>query len=74
MTWISPAQFQGDDADGCVDVTIGPDAYTIIEEIATGMTSVLTFGDCMVAANNTATGVIESSGQTETCTFRNSAD
>jgi hypothetical protein len=72
----SPAQFPGDDIDGCVDVTIGPGAYTIEEGLPgpmvffTGVT-----GDCIgegpaIGGIARATGQIES-GQTETCTLRN---
>jgi hypothetical protein len=70
----SPSEFPGDDIDGCVDVTIGPGAYTIFEGAPPGVFGILTFGDCSVgpAVNNTATGQIES-GQTETCTFGNNA-
>jgi hypothetical protein len=78
----SPAQFQGDDVDGCVDVTIGPGAYTIEEDIPPHNPFFPVFlqgvtGDCTQDPNDPlgrrATGTIESAGQTEICIFMNRA-
>jgi hypothetical protein len=70
----SPSQFQGDNADGCVDVTIGPGEYTIAEILPSSSGPILTttMGDCLSSrtSETTATGTIES-GQTQTCRFIN---
>jgi hypothetical protein len=70
----SPSQFQGDNADGCVDVTIGPGEYTIAEILPSSSGPILTttMGNCLSSrtSETTATGTIES-GQTQTCRFIN---
>ena len=74
----SPARFQGDNADGCVDVTIGPGEYTVTEAAA-----ITTFGtemrgacedeDPADATSRTAIGEIQA-GDTQECIFFNFVD
>jgi hypothetical protein len=71
----SPAQFFGDNSDGCVDVTIGPGEYTITEENVFGggsLVSISIEGDCEQDPTNPriATGEIQA-GETQECTFIN---
>jgi hypothetical protein len=71
-----PAQFTGDNSDGCVDVTIGPGEY-IVSEVSPplgGRTLTVSIeGECMQDLTNRlrATGVIDA-GETQVCTFINS--
>jgi hypothetical protein len=65
-----PVEFEGDNSDGCVDVTIGPGEYTVTEapsELATDIE-----GDCVQDPNigTIATGEIQA-GETQECRFIN---
>jgi hypothetical protein len=71
-----PAQFTGDNSDGCVDVTIGPGEYAVSE--ADSFESVVDItgnSDCVQDPNNSlrATGEIQA-GDTQVCTFFNNRD
>jgi hypothetical protein len=69
----SPAQFRGDNIDGCVDVTIGPGEYTVSEVSPPlgGRTLTITIeGNCEQVGIR-AIGVIQS-GETQECRFTNS--
>lgn len=70
-----PAQFTGDNSDGCVDVTIGPGQYTVSEVSPPlgGRTLTITIeGNCEqdLSIRTRATGVIQSS-YTQECRFIN---
>ena len=71
----SPEEFEGDNADGCVDVTIGPGEYAISEvgPIAGFGTRIEEGSDCVQDPNNPqrATGEIQA-GETQECRFINS--
>jgi hypothetical protein len=71
----SPEEFAGDNADGCVDVTIGPGEYAISEvgPIAGFGTRIEEGSDCVQDPNNPqrATGEIQA-GETQECRFVNS--
>jgi hypothetical protein len=65
-----PVEFEGDNSDGCVDVTIGPGEYTVTEapsELATDIE-----GDCVQDPNigTIAAGEIQA-GETQECRFIN---
>jgi hypothetical protein len=71
-----PAQFTGDNSDGCVDVTIGPGGFTVSEVSPPlgGRTLTITIeGICDQdpIIRTRATGVIDA-GETQVCTFINS--
>jgi len=71
-----PAQFTGDNSDGCVDVTIGPGGFTVSEVSPPlgGRTLTITIeGICEQdpIIRTRATGVIDA-GETQVCTFINS--
>jgi hypothetical protein len=69
-----PAQFVGDNSDGCVDVTIGPGEYSVSEVSMAGgsLEEVSIEGECMQDPTNRqrATGEIQA-GETQVCTFIN---
>jgi hypothetical protein len=72
----SPAEFRGDNADGCVDVTIGPGEYTVSEvadiDIGFPILTQIT-GDCVqdsVIEAQSVTGEIQA-GETQECRFFN---
>jgi hypothetical protein len=69
----SPAQFRGDNSDGCVDVTIGPGEYTVSEVSPPlgGRTLTITIEGICEQDGIRATGVIDA-GETQVCTFINS--
>jgi hypothetical protein len=75
----SPAQFQGDNADGCVDVTIGPGEYTVTEAAAftNFATRIQEGSDCVQDPidlfSRRATGEIQA-GETQECIFFNFRD
>ena len=75
----SPAQFQGDSADGCVDVTIGPGEYTVTEAAAftNFATRIQEGSDCVQdpidLSSRRATGEIQAS-ETQECIFFNFRD
>ena len=71
-----PAQFTGDNSDGCVDVTIGPGGYTVSEvspPLGGRTLTVFIEGNCEqnFTVGTRATGVIQS-GETQECRFTNS--
>jgi hypothetical protein len=70
----SPAQFPGDNNDGCVDVTIGPGEFIAREfppDLGGNTLTVSIEGDCMqVFPQIRASGVIQA-GETLECTFIN---
>jgi hypothetical protein len=74
-----PSQFQGDNADGCVDVTIGPGEYTVSEAAAfTNFGTRIEEGsDCVQDPidlfSRRATGEIQA-GETQECRFFNFRD
>jgi hypothetical protein len=68
-----PAQFTGDNSEGCVDVTIGPGEFTVSEVSPPlgGRTLTITIeGNCEQVGIR-AIGVIQS-GETQECRFTNS--
>ena len=74
----SDDEFNGDNSDGCVDVTIGPGEYTVSEVSPplggrTLTVSIESDSDCEQDLNNRlrATGVIQA-GETQECRFINS--
>jgi type II secretory pathway pseudopilin PulG len=74
----SPAQFRGDNIDGCVDVTIGPGEYTVSEVSPplggrTLTVSIESDSDCVQDRINRlpVTGEIQA-GETQECRFINS--
>jgi hypothetical protein len=69
----SPAQFTGDNSDGCVDVTIGPGEYTVSEVSPPlgGRTLTITIEGSCEQVGIRAIGVIQS-GETQECRFTNS--
>ena len=75
----SPSQFQGDNADGCVDVTIGPGEYTVTEAAAftNFATRIQEGSDCVQDPidlfSRRATGEIQA-GETQECRFFNFRD
>jgi hypothetical protein len=75
----SPSQFQGDNTDGCVDVTIGPGEYTVSEAAAfTNFATRIEEGsDCVQDPidlfSRRATGEIQA-GETQECRFFNFRD
>jgi hypothetical protein len=75
----SPSQFQGDNADGCVDVTIGPGEYTVTEAAAftNFATRIQEGSDCVQDPidlfSRRATGEIQA-GETQECVFFNFRD
>jgi hypothetical protein len=68
----SPAQFQGDNADGCVDVTIGPGEYAVSEVGPVPNIARSIEGECVQDPNNAlgAIGEIQA-GETQECRFIN---
>jgi hypothetical protein len=75
----SPAQFRGDNSDGCVDVTIGPGEYAVSEnlDVSATFTATILESDCVqdpnVPGQTRAIGEIQA-GETQVCRFLNVAD
>jgi hypothetical protein len=67
-----PAQFTGDDSDGCVDVTIGPGEYAVSETSDEAISVTFIEGNCEQDPNDAqrATGEIQA-GETQMCIFTN---
>ena len=73
-----PAQFVGDNSDGCVDVSIGPGEYAVSEVNTSGggsLVRVIIEDDCVDedpadVDSRIATGGIDA-GETQECTFIN---